>query len=465
MALGRVNHDAESRRAWRFWALPRDVFHRDPMFGAFGTQLATSQFLMRPSRRVGCRERALGALVAFAFAAPVLGCSGGETDVDAGSAMRTITGVLRPEPAPDVQPTDVTLDASITSMATSEHGLWLGTERGLYAFSGGEPRLAEARLAGGEAAPVGAVRAVLALRGEALVASESGLFQTDGAEVRLSPASDALGALDIVAMDAPAGSADETWIAATDALYHVQGSQVTRYRVADVTGAPSAVAAGSDAVFVAFGERLFAVHHKEAEVFAEELELGLGPIHAIELDATGSLFVATNEGLCVRGKDGALALYTLADGGERTPVRALAAGHSGGVYAATPEGLVVVSAGEQPLQLAPLALVETASALAVDTRGAFWVASGGVARGLDLGVPPSFAADIAPILEDNCAGCHTQRDDVPRIDFADLETVRARADRIAKRISDGRMPPPPNPPVAPEDYEVIVRWIGTGKQP
>jgi len=74
--------------------------------------------------------------------------------------------------------------------------------------------------------------------------------------------------------------------------------------------------------------------------------------------------------------------------------------------------------------------------------------------------PPTWSTDIVPLFDDKCALCHgagaTARELQTRALFID------EFERILSAITDGRMPLPPNPPLSPEQVELIIGWRAAG---
>lgn len=85
--------------------------------------------------------------------------------------------------------------------------------------------------------------------------------------------------------------------------------------------------------------------------------------------------------------------------------------------------------------------------------------------------PPTWAADVAPIVFDNCASCHRVGGPGP-FTLLSYDDAVERADRIRRAVSSGRMPPwlpsDETVPLAetrrldPADVEALVAWIDGG---
>src|SRR3954469_2749048 len=85
--------------------------------------------------------------------------------------------------------------------------------------------------------------------------------------------------------------------------------------------------------------------------------------------------------------------------------------------------------------------------------------------------PPTFSKDVAPILFQNCTGCHRSGEigPMPLVSFND---ARPWAKSIATRVANGTMPPWHADPahgeflndrsLKPSDRETIVKWASGG---
>jgi SprB repeat len=82
-----------------------------------------------------------------------------------------------------------------------------------------------------------------------------------------------------------------------------------------------------------------------------------------------------------------------------------------------------------------------------------------VPRG-DTGV--SFASDIQPIINTNCAlgGCHVAGTSLPS--FTTYSGVSSRAASIKLRTANGSMPPATNPDLTVEQIKLIACWVDDG---
>ena len=79
------------------------------------------------------------------------------------------------------------------------------------------------------------------------------------------------------------------------------------------------------------------------------------------------------------------------------------------------------------------------------------------------GAPPSYVAEVRPILESRCLECHSNGGEAgEEHDFTKLETVRAQRQRIAEEAAERAMPPSPKPPLTQAEADTLVRWAACG---
>jgi hypothetical protein len=76
---------------------------------------------------------------------------------------------------------------------------------------------------------------------------------------------------------------------------------------------------------------------------------------------------------------------------------------------------------------------------------------------------PSFAADIRPVLAQFASEMRW------RLDLTSYIDVRSNAKKIYESISsadpDGRMPPPPFPPLSDQQVKTFKAWMDTNFKP
>ena len=317
----------------------------------------------------------------------------------------------------------------------------------------------------GRASDTGAVKAV-ARRGDdgVLIAAEGGLYYSDGARLVQSPATDAVVGLDVRSLaTAGSGAGEVIWIGAGDGLYQLSGGALQRWTVDGEDGPVTALAAVGGLLLVAFGELLYELDTGASE--DEEIDHDFGNVTQIAVLGS-TAYLASDNGVVVRSGDGRYTQHTLS-GDEDSGVKTYAVDvdEYAGAYAATAIGVVKVTAGKTE-GVAPLP--HKTRSLAVDYFGDVWVGGDSSVTGLFVGVPVSFADEVAPVLEAACAGCHAAGSaEIPVIDFSSYDTAATYAPRIVDRISQGADPMPPlvANPLSQEDVDVLLRWFTTGSAP
>jgi hypothetical protein len=80
-----------------------------------------------------------------------------------------------------------------------------------------------------------------------------------------------------------------------------------------------------------------------------------------------------------------------------------------------------------------------------------------------VGAPPTYAADVRPIIEQRCATCHAGGGvAADEHDFSRVETLWAQKNALASEIGACAMPPSSEPPVPDAEAEVLLRWATCG---
>jgi hypothetical protein len=75
------------------------------------------------------------------------------------------------------------------------------------------------------------------------------------------------------------------------------------------------------------------------------------------------------------------------------------------------------------------------------------------------GPPPTYVADVRPILEQRCFKCHAGGGiAADEHDFSRVETLRAQRRSLASEIGACAMPPSSEPAVPDAEAEVLLRW-------
>jgi cytochrome c5 len=82
------------------------------------------------------------------------------------------------------------------------------------------------------------------------------------------------------------------------------------------------------------------------------------------------------------------------------------------------------------------------------------------------GSPPSWTADVKPVLERRCFKCHAgDGQAAEEHDFSTRETLRIERDALVEDVQNGDMPPKGEPrPPAPE-MDTLVQWVACGMVP
>jgi hypothetical protein len=80
-----------------------------------------------------------------------------------------------------------------------------------------------------------------------------------------------------------------------------------------------------------------------------------------------------------------------------------------------------------------------------------------------VGPPPTYTADVRPILERRCFKCHAGEGvAADEHNFSHVETLRAQKRALANEIGACAMPPSSEPPVPDAEAEVLLRWVACG---
>lgn len=306
----------------------------------------------------------------------------------------------------------------------------------------------------------GQVRAITSRSVDALIAADNGLFYTYGQRLLRSDASDALTGLSITALD----STDDAriWIGAQDGIYQYEGGALQRWST-DGEGPVTAVREVSGVALVAFGAQLFELDLASQEV--EQLELGIGAIHAIAR-GNGNAYLASDGGLVKRNAAGDYTQYTLSDSDTPAPVTAVGYDSLEGAVASTSFGVVKLSPTDVLDGVA--ALEGTASSLSIDPLGNVWLGAQRSLTAVYVGTSVSYS-EIAPILDTACMPCHVEGGAAGiAIAFDDYDTAVAYGERMAGRINDVDNPMPQRNAarqLSSEERALMMRWFYGGSQP
>lgn len=75
---------------------------------------------------------------------------------------------------------------------------------------------------------------------------------------------------------------------------------------------------------------------------------------------------------------------------------------------------------------------------------------------------PSYAREIAPILEERCNACHYRGNPGSGVSLADHDAVFARRQTVQSRIYSCVMPPEAAPPLEPTERAALLEWLVCG---
>jgi hypothetical protein len=319
----------------------------------------------------------------------------------------------------------------------------------------------------------GRARAIAPYEDGLLVAADSGLFFTKGGVLQLSLGNDELKELGISAMtarvaDDDGDGTDEAHLAliAMDGAYELMSGSLTKWTVEGESGAPTAVLAQKDSVYLAFGDRVYEVD--KASKKAYPLVFSIGVVSAIACDSLacdeGSLiYFATDKGIAERGSDGGYVLYPLAKEGEAAAAAEAFAFDAGRqrLYALAEGSVVRIRTGAVPDAVAEIEKGSLPRVMAFDKLGDLWVAGGLKVHSFALGTPLSFDTDVKPIVHEYCAPCHLgAKNGAPGIDFEDYDMMVELTPKAIMRISEGTMPPLGSgfPPVPKDKFQLLQDW-------
>jgi hypothetical protein len=290
--------------------------------------------------------------------------------------------------------------------------------------------------------------------GVLVVADNDILFAQNGALTR-SSGKTTLQALGIEAMTARFADDDgdmtiDTYLSiiGTDAGHELATGSLITWTIEGETGAPSAMLAQKDTVYLAYGRHVYEVDKAQGK--ATFLPFDMGNIHEIACsslacDAGSLLYFASDAGLVERSANGIYSLYTLADksnAGTRVDSFAID-GSKQRLYAIAGSQLLRIRAGNVPTAVATLAPTTEPRKLVVDKIGDVFSGAGQTITRFGLGTPLSFLTDVQPILHEYCAECHaTAQQGAPKIDFEDYSVSVGLVNRIIARAAVERSMPP-----------------------
>ena len=397
---------------------------------------------------------------AFALALALAGCADDEPSGRFGE-LRVVPGAIS-MPAEPVEATTLEANGYISAVAATGSFIVAGTTTGSYYVDA--TTLSPLSVWSDDPAispETGAVSLLARHGGSVLVLAAEGVFHSYGDRLVPSPASDELTALALHDIHA---DGDDLWLAAEEGLGLLSSTgDVSWYSISGQQGAPSAVLATDELVFVAFGAAVFEIDRSSNMSY--QLPYTTGYVRAIAASADGGVYFAGTEGLFERAAGGDYTHYTMSDGAS-TAVEALAYYPKDGTFALTADGVVLARPGSEPVGVAPIEANESPRSLAADDLGNVWLGDGDSLSGMALGSPISFASDVAPLLETYCGHCHaTGENGAPAQDYNDYAVTSALAQTIVSRISTNQMPPAGEDPVPADAFDIIQGWYLSGMNP
>lgn len=372
------------------------------------------------------------------------------------------------------------VEGYVTTMAGRGNTVAIGTTTGVYeAGSSGPVLLPIVGVEPDLPATTGIVRAMTGYDDGLLVIADNDiLFAQNGALTR-SAGKMTLAMLGVSAMSSRFADDDGDMTTEThlsiigkDAGYELGGGSLVTWTVDGETGAPTAILAQKETVYVAFGSRVYEIDKAEGKAFAPPFNMG--NVHEIACSSlacdTGSLvYFASDKGLVERSASGIYSLYTLAaEGNAGVPVEHFAIdGTKQRLYAIAGDQLLRIRSGTTPAAVATLSPSNEPRKLAVDKIGDVWTGSERAITKFGLGTPLSFLTDVQPIMHEYCAECHTNGiKGAPKINFEDYSVAVGLVDRIIARAAVERsMPPGTYDKKLPADLITILKEWAVTKAP
>jgi len=385
-------------------------------------------------------------------------------------------GVVNEEPPSD----SYEIEGYVTTMAGRGTIVTAGTTTGVFELGASGPTLlpivgVEPDLPGS----TGIVRAMAGYDDGVLVVADNDiLFAQSGALTR-SAGKTTLQPLKIKTMGARLEDDDgdmtpETYLSVigAEAGHELAAGSLVTWTVQGEMGAPSAMLAQKNTVYMAFGHRVYEIDKALGTAIA--LPFDMGNIHemacsSLACDAGSLVYFASDVGLVERSASGLYSLYTLADGdAPGVGVESFAIdGSKQRLYAIAGDQLLRIRAGDVPSAVATVSSTTDTRKLVVDKIGDVWTGTGRNITKYALGTPLSFLTDVQPIMHEYCAECHAAATNgAPKIDFEDYSVAVSLVDRIIARAAVERsMPPGTYDKKLPADLITILKDWAVTKAP
>jgi len=318
---------------------------------------------------------------------------------------------------------------------------WFYGPNGIYRLSLDELIPIEVNATAGDPRMTGAVIAATQWGAEALFIAEQGFFQTFEGHLITSPLTTELSA--ITPLDIAGAQDGSLWVGATDGLYHLSEGTLSHvsYSGADIV---SSVANAGKYVVAAYDGQTM-VLDTEAFVWLTGPAVTLTELHAADTRVLG----ASEHGLYIYEEnfDWVYRPTSAVSSVDSNPL-------TGQLYATTNTGVIAFEPD------AAWHEANTFAAVSVGADGNPWIVGATSLEQLVLGEVTSFTEDIAPILDNACAGCHSDGYSAPLRDFTDYGTVTALFDTMYSRISTGQMPPGGG--LSEDQIQAISDWYAGG---
>jgi len=79
---------------------------------------------------------------------------------------------------------------------------------------------------------------------------------------------------------------------------------------------------------------------------------------------------------------------------------------------------------------------------------------------------PTFSADVSPLIQKHCAGCHSADGEEPNRPLINYDSITGSMDATARMVETQlvacAMPPSNQPPLTAEERQAILGWIVCG---
>lgn len=358
-------------------------------------------------------------------------------------------------------------EGELTAMASLEGDVYVGTKQGLFRLEADALVPVEVIAEAGEPDETGAIQLVSRRADGLLVVGEQGLFHTYASYLVPSPLQatleEVLEGQALRALAAAGEGEDETlWLGTDGGLLRLQAGALEQLSIPGATGAVQAVGATTTTVIATFDSGTFEL---QASSNAFTQLPPLGQVNGIRARAD-QLYLATDQGLVVRDEAGAYWDYTFGADGSTGQVQDVAFDVEGNPVVLDALGLLRLTQND-PQGILAAEAGGKGEHLALDTLGNIWVGTandaGFTLTGVMVGQPVSFAQTVGPLFQARCDSCHLEGAYAPKHNFANYDEIMPIIDAVLERVFTGNMPSTGALP--PEEYEAVVLWNETGREP